>query len=109
MPRQVSRAGKSFGLVIEMYLGDPNLQSFNFIDPTSAGAYLQVHEPNKKINFIEAIDIQPSMKTSIGVSKVKTKKLLKPYSSCLNLDSIDSFDSDLYRAVFQENSYFDDM
>ena len=106
VPREVSRAGRSYGLIVELYLGDPEIESFNINNCRTSGVLMQIHEQNRTISYYEANEVAPSVKTSIGVKKVIEKKMSEPFSNCLNLNTEDSYDSDLYRQVFQQNSHY---
>jgi len=100
-------AGSVYGLQMGL-----NLQNISFDDTTVRdGLRIIIHnktdDPNYYIGFSEiGFNVAPGFYYEISVNKIFTYKLGSPYNNCLkDVESIDSFDSDLFRYMIQSTNY----
>jgi hypothetical protein len=102
--KRSTRVGKYTGLQMILYVGiSPEL---NLLDQSN-GAHLFIGNSSHPIISLEGVDVSPGTETNIVLNKISINQLEKPYSECvLNLDRIDSFDSDMYRETFSYNKTY---
>jgi hypothetical protein len=96
--RVVSKSGQINSLEIELYTGQITDQFFIY----KSGAYIVVH--NQSIEPMlqsEGIEIATGAQTNLAVKRTFINNLPIPYSDCISdVKSSTSYDSELYRAVF---------
>lgn len=99
--KKISRAGTLNGLHLELFVGFPDLiPEFN----RNSGYHIMINNHTIKPLFNELIDVAPGTETNININRVLTQKLPYPYNDCMiNLNKIDAFDSDLFRAINRSN------
>jgi len=100
----VNKVGKPNGLIVTLGLDyklskefiavNPNIGATIKIDDNSDNNMFKKMDSNKDITYndIDLIDILPDIETNIGLEKVKSKRLPRPYSNC----EIDDGNSDFY-------------
>jgi len=100
-------AGSVYGLQMGL-----NLQNISFDDTAVRdGLRIIIHnktdDPNYYIGYSEiGFNVAPGFYYEISVNKIFTYKLGSPYNNCLkDVESIDSFDSDLFRYMIQSTNY----
>jgi len=100
---QISKAGNVNGLKLELFIRNPyNIP--NFIQ--SSGYHVIVHNRTYKISFFDGYDISAGVETNLAISRLYETNKPKPYSECIDLKSIESFDSNLYRVMFGLNQTY---
>ena len=63
-----------------------------------------INNQTSKPVFTDGYEIATGIMTNINVNRLYTYRLEYPFNDCMNnLDAIDSFDSDLYRAIINSN------
>jgi hypothetical protein len=103
----INRAGKEYGLNIEMYLDMAN-QSIQNIFFYNDGVFLAVHNDHLK-TFIQNIEIPTGTHTNIGINRVNDIKLAEPYNKCKNFKSLSDHNSFLYNKTFEEYEQYKQM
>ena len=95
--------GSEYGLKLEIYLGNPNDsidRNNEIID--SIGMNVFVHNQTDRPPSSKVIEVSSGVKTNIAINRVFDIKLEQPYSNCTSdLNTLNAFDSDLYRATFK--------
>ena len=102
--KTISKIGKQNGLMLELFVGNAN-------NPKSlsifSGAHIFIHNDSLTPSTYEGIDLNVGTSTNIAVHKSYISKLPKPYSDCTeNLDKMNSFDSELFRAIIKSNNSY---
>lgn len=101
--KKASKPGLINGLQMEIYVEEPHENSFS----TASGLYIIVHNSSQESYFPEGFTVPVGKQVNIAVQREFISKKAKPYSECTeNLNSIDSFDSDLYRAIIQSGKSY---
>jgi hypothetical protein len=100
---QISKAGNINGLRLELFIGNP-YNIANFVSTT--GYHVIVHNRTYKISLFDGYDISTGVETNLAISRLYVTNKPKPYSDCIDLNSIDSFDSDFYRAIYGLNQTY---
>jgi hypothetical protein len=99
--RKISQTGLENGLMLELFLFEPSNENFFSI---LEGFNIFITEQNVDEISVEGIYVPSGFSTNIILDKRVNRKAPKPYSNCTsNLSSIDSYDSILYKKVF--NAY----
>jgi hypothetical protein len=102
----VDRPGKYFGLHIEMYLKVLEYTRFGIPNPVSDGVRVQVHDNHRNADTVDFIDISTGTHTAISVNKLHEIKLPDPFNKCIQLDSVEDFDSLFYKSTFNKLGYY---
>lgn len=98
---KISNSGYFYGLQLEIFIGD--------IDYTadilkSSGYRIMINNQTHKPFISDGLDIAPGINTNIVINRLYNYRLENPYNDCKsNLNTIDAFDSDLYRAIINSN------
>jgi len=101
--RKINKAGNMNGLRLELFIGNPsNIPEFIH----SSGYHVIIHNQTYAIKYNEGYDISPGIETNFAINRLYETKKPKPYSDCIELDSIDSFDSDLFRVTYGLNKTY---
>ena len=91
------------GLILNLYIGssDQNNNAFSI----SHGMNIFINDKNYlDSTYSEGINISPGTTTKILIDKISLKKEQQPYSECTaNLNTIDSYKSDIYKVTFSSN------
>ncbi|RNA09267.1 acid-sensing ion channel 5 [Brachionus plicatilis] len=96
--KKASKPGLINGLQMEIYVDEPNENSLS----TASGLYLIVHNNSQESHFPEGFTVPVGKQVNIAVQREFISKKARPYSECTqNLDSVNAFDSDLYRTIIQ--------
>ena len=94
--KKSSKPGLINGLQMEIYVDNPDLNQFS----TASGLYIIVHNSSEEFYFPQGFTVPVGKQINIAVEREFITKKAKPYSECTEfLDSIDSFDSHLYKAI----------
>jgi hypothetical protein len=100
---KISKSGNMNGFRLELFIGNPkNIP--NFIQ--TFGYHVIIHNQTYKISFNEGFDITTGMETNFAIKRLYETLKPKPYSECIDLDSIDSFDSYFYRVIYGLNQTY---
>jgi hypothetical protein len=100
---QISKAGNINGLRLKLFVGNPNNVP-KFIETN--GYHVIIHNQTYKISTNEGFDISTGVETSVIINRIYETLKPKPYSECIDLNSIDSFDSNLYRVLYGLNQTY---
>ncbi|RNA35040.1 Degenerin deg-1 [Brachionus plicatilis] len=96
--KKASKPGLINGLQMEIYVDEPSENSLS----TASGLYLIVHNNSQESHFPEGFTVPVGKQVNIAVQREFISKKARPYSECTqNLDSVNAFDSDLYRTIIQ--------
>ncbi len=87
------------GLRLKLFIGNPKTIP-EFIE--TSGYHVIIHNQTYAITYNEGYDISPGIETNFAINRLYETNKPKPYSDCVDLDSIDSFDSDLLIYVFNK-------
>jgi hypothetical protein len=99
----ISKPGNMNGLRLELSIGNPN----NVPEFTETNGYhIMIHNHSYKISFNEGYDISTGVETNIAINRIYQRLKPKPFSDCMDLDSIDSFDSYFYKTIFRLNQTY---
>ena len=101
--KEISKSGKQNGLQLELFIGNPN-EILDYIE--TSGYHIMIDNQTYKISNSKNIDISVGTETDIVLSRLYSSLKPKPFSYCIELDKIDSFDSDLYRYMFKSNKTY---
>jgi hypothetical protein len=100
---KISKAGNINGLRLELFIGNPkNIPKFI----QTFGYHVIIQKQKNKITFNEGLDITTGIETNLAINRLYESNKPRPYSECIDLDSIDSFDSDLYRVIKESNQIY---
>lgn len=101
---KTSQPGNAEGFQIFLYVGVPDHPlTFSF----KTGAHIAIHNASVRPTEVEGIDLPVGMQTNVVVSREFIYKLPKPFNDCYNdLTSVDSYDSELYRAIIRSNQTY---
>ena len=99
-----SKPGSIDGLRIHLNVAVPyHINSFE----VSSAAHVFIHNDTIEPTTFEGIDISPGTHYSIRLGRDFIYQLPLPYNDCYNnLNTIDAFDSDIYRAIIQSNATY---
>jgi len=100
---QISKAGNLNGLKLELFIDNPN-NIANFIQ--KSGYHVIIHNKTYKISLNDGYDISSGVETNLAVNKIYQTLKPKPHSDCIVLNTINSFDSYLYRAIYRLNQTY---
>ena len=100
---QINKAGNINGLRLELFIGNP-YNIANFVSTT--GYHVIIHNRTYKISLFDGYDISTGVETNLAISRLYVTNKPKPYSDCIDLNSIDSFDSDFYRVIYGLNQTY---
>ena len=107
--KTVFASGSSYGLEIELFVGDIDENNNMFSIEHGFNIFIQNQSDFDSFS-LEGVKISPGTSTRIILSKNSWKKEPKPYSDCIiNLISKDSYPSETYKDSFSPNktySYF---
>jgi len=101
--KEISKPGKINGFQLELFIGNPN-EILDYM--ISSGYHILINNQTYKISTFEGYDISTGIETDIAINRLYTSLKPKPFSDCIELDKIDSFDSDLYRYIFKSNKTY---
>jgi hypothetical protein len=101
--KKISKSGKQNGFQLELFIGNPN-EILDYM--ISSGYHILINNQTYKISTFEGYDISTGIETDIAINRLYTSLKPKPFSDCIELDKIDSFDSDLYRYIFKSNKTY---
>jgi hypothetical protein len=101
--QEISKPGKINGFQLELFIGNPN-EILDYIE--TSGYHIMIDNQTYKISNSKNIDISVGTETDIVLSRLYSSLKPKPFSYCIELDKIDSFDSDLYRYMFKSNKTY---
>ncbi len=101
---KISRAGNINGLRLKLFIGNNlnDMASFQEL----LGYHVIIHNQTYKITLNEGFDISTGVETNFAIYKVYETNKPNPYSDCIDLNSIDSFDSNLYRVIYASNKTY---
>ncbi len=100
---KINKAGNLHGLRLELFIGDPkNIPKFI----QTSGYHVIINNQTYGITFNEGYDISPGVETNLAINRLYESTKPKPYSECIDLNSIDSFDSYFYRVMFDSNKTY---
>jgi hypothetical protein len=100
---QISKAGNMNGLRLKLFIDNPkNIP--DFIE--RSGYHVIIHNQTYAISANEGYDISPGIETNLAVNKVYQTLKPKPHSDCIVLNTINSFDSYLYKAIYKLNQTY---
>ena len=102
--KKVTGAGRTNGLILELFVGDASdPRSLSF----SPGAHVFIHNDSLTPNPNEGYDLGPGTATNFAMHKTYLSKLEYPYSGCTdNLNDANSYDSDYYRMIMNSNNSY---
>jgi hypothetical protein len=101
--KEISKPGKINGFQLELFIGNPN-EMLDYM--VSSGYHILINNQTFKISIFEGYSISTGIETDIAINRLYTSLKPKPFSDCIELDKIDSFDSDLYRHIFKSNKTY---
>lgn len=94
--KKSSKPGLINGLQMEIFVDNPNLNQFS----TASGLYIIIHNSSQEFYFPQGFTVPVGKQINIAVEREFITKKAQPYSECSEiLDSIDSFDSHLYKTI----------
>ena len=95
---KVNNPGLFGSLKIEMYLE----KELSYLDESSIGAGFIIHQRNYIPYYKELVGLSIGHFTRVAISEKNEIKLPLPYNECYNLNSIDDYDTELYRITFNK-------
>lgn len=99
--KNISRAGHINGLHLELFVGNTDTIPAFY---RNTGYFIMINNHTIKPMINDLIEVSTGTETSIQVNRLITQKLPSPYNGCMNnLNRIDAFDSDLFRAINKSN------
>ena len=101
--KEISKPGKINGFQLELFIGNPN-EILDYM--ISSGYHIMINNQTYKISTFEGYSVSTGIETDIAINRLYTSLKPKPFSDCIELDKIDSFDSDLYRHIFKSNKTY---
>lgn len=100
----VSRAGPNNGLVLKLFVGNPN-NSLYFIEKT--GFHLMINNQSYKLNVDDGYDIATGTFTSVSLIRNFYKKLSNPYNDCIKeISPLKKIDENFYKAFVSQNKTY---
>jgi hypothetical protein len=101
---RVTKEGMLNGLRLEIFVGEAlSIKNFAF------GNGLTVFINNETLLPLpfDGYEVSTGKETNIHLEKLRIKKVYEPYGECtLNLNTENSYDSDLYRETFKNYNYY---
>jgi hypothetical protein len=101
---KVTKEGMLNGLRLEIFVGEPlSIRNFAF----GNGLTLFINNETLLPSPFDGYEISTGKETNIHLEKLRIRKVYEPYGECtLNLDTENSYDSDLYRTTFKNFEYY---
>ena len=92
-PKSVSVQGPDYGLTIELFMGDPNVQTEYELDD---GIVVVIHNQTNKPYFNSQRNlVSLGTETDLKITRNFIEKLGQPYSACINFDNNTDFHSEI--------------
>jgi hypothetical protein len=98
--KNITRAGKIFGLKLELYVGVSEKLSFNYFhQSTGARVFIFNQTAHRKLlTSLAGLDVSAGAETHIVIDRTLISKTEQPYSECVSgLNRREAYDSELYR------------
>jgi hypothetical protein len=100
---KLNKPGNIFGFKLQLFIGNPN-NIPEFVE--KSGYRVIIHNQTYTLSFNEGFEISTGVETNLAINRIYETLKPKPYSECIHLDTIDSFDSYLYRVIYSSNQTY---